>query len=128
MALLKLRIIDPSQQLLFNAQKLDDYELRLLKLNQSLIEENKEKLKLLFIQLKNQYENYTLKQQNLLTNYGNVLNLLSPLSTLSRGYTITQNQDKKILSSIKNISSKDLIITQFHDGKLTSKVVNKEDN
>ena len=128
LALLKLRIIDPSQQLLFNAQKLDDYELRLLKLNQSLIEENKEKLKLLFIQFKGQYENYILKQQNQLSNYGNVLNLLSPLNTLSRGYTITQSRDGKILTSIKNISSKDLIITQFHDGKLTSKVVNKEDN
>ena len=125
---MKLRIIDPSQQLLFNAQKLDDYELRLLKLNQSLIEENKEKLKLLFIQFKGQYENYILKQQNQLSNYGNVLNLLSPLNTLSRGYTITQSRDGKILTSIKNISSKDLIITQFHDGKLTSKVVNKEDN
>ena len=128
LALLKLRIIDPSQQLLFNAQKLDDYELRLLKLNQSLIEENKEKLKLLFIQFKGQYENYILKQQNQLSNYGNVLNLLSPLNTLSRGYTITQSRDGEILTSIKNISSKDLIITQFHDGKLTSKVVNKEDN
>jgi len=63
-----------------------------------------------------------------LSNYGNVLNLLSPLSTLSRGYTITQSKDGKILTSIKNINSKDLMITQFHDGKLTSKVVNKEDN
>ncbi len=128
LTLLKLKIIDPSQQLLLNAQKLDDYELKLLKLNKALIEENKEKLKHLFSQFKGQSENFILTQQNQLSNYGNVLNLLSPLNTLSRGYTITQSKNKKVLTSIKKIYSEDLIITQFHDGKVTSKVVNKEDN
>ena len=51
LALLKLKIIDPSQQLLLNAQKLDEYELRLLKLNKSVVNDHKENLKQLSSQL-----------------------------------------------------------------------------
>ena len=46
--LLRLRIVNPSQQLLLNAQKLDELEIRLLKQNKTLIDDNKEKLKLSF--------------------------------------------------------------------------------
>ena len=126
--LLKLKIIDPSQQLLLNAQKLDDFELRLVKLNQELIEENKEKLKQLFFQLLVQTENFIKIQKSDLSNYGNSLNLLSPLNTLSRGYTITQDEEGEILTSIKKINTNEVIFTKFHDGKVVSKVTNKEDN
>ena len=126
--LLKLKIINPSQQLLLNAQKLDDFELRLVKLNQVLIEENKEKLKQLFFQLLVQTENFIKIQKNDLSNYGNSLNLLSPLNTLSRGYTITQDEEGEILTSIKKINTNEVIFTKFHDGKVASKVTNKEDN
>ena len=126
--LLKLKIIDPSQQLLLNAQKLDDFELRLVKLNQVLIEENKEKLKQLFFQLLVQTENFIKIQKSYLSNYGNSLNLLSPLNTLSRGYTITQDEEGEIITSIKKINTNEVIFTKFHDGKVASKVTNKEDN
>ena len=128
LALLKLRIIDPSQQLLLNAQKLDDLELRLIRNNKRLIEENKGKLKLLISQLINHSENFIKLQKNQLSNRGSVLSLLSPLNTLSRGYTITQSKEGEILTSHEQINTKELIITQFQDGKVTSKVVNKEDN
>ena len=126
--LLKLKIIDPSQQLLLNAQKLDEYEIRLIKHHKSLINDNKEKLKLLVSQLLSQSENFIKTQHNELSNYGNSLNLLSPLSTLSRGYTITQDNEGKIITSIKKIKAEEVIFTKFHDGKVASKVVNKEDN
>ena len=128
LALLKLRIIDPSQQLLLNAQKLDDLELRLIRNNKRLIEENKGKLKLLISQLKNHSESFIKLQKNQLSNRGSVLSLLSPLNTLSRGYTITQSKEGEILTSHEQINTKELIITKFQDGKVTSKVVNKEDN
>ncbi len=128
LTLLKLKIIDPSQQLLLNAQKLDEYELRLLKLNKSVVDDHKEQLKHLFSQLKALSENFIKMNQNELTNYGNSLNLLSPLNTLSRGYTITQNEEGKIITSIKKIKADDLIFSKFHDGKVTSKVIKKEDN
>ena len=128
LALLKQRIIDPSQQLLLKAQKLDDLELRLIRTNKHLIEENKRKLKLLISQLKNYSENFIKLQKNQLTNRASVLSLLSPLNTLSRGYTITQNSKGEIVTSHTQINSEELIVTQFNDGKVSSKVVNKEDN
>ena len=128
LALLRQRIIDPSQQLLLNAQKLDDLELRLIRTNKRIIDENKRKLKLLISQLQNYSENFIKLQKNQLSNRASVLSLLSPLNTLSRGYTITQNKKGEIVTSHNQINPEELIITQFHDGKVTSKVVNKEDN
>ena len=128
LALLRQRIINPSQQLLLNAQKLDDLELRLIRTNKRIIDENKRKLKLLISQLQNYSENFIKLQKNQLSNRASVLSLLSPLNTLSRGYTITQNKKGEIVTSHNQINSEEFIITQFHDGKVTSKVVNKEDN
>ena len=128
LALLKLKIIDPSQQLFLNAQKLDEYELRLLKINKSVVNNHKENLKQLAYQMEILFENCMKMNQNALSNYGNSLNLLSPLNTLSRGYTITQDKEGKIITSIKKIKENELIFSKFHDGKVTSKVINKEDN
>ena len=126
--LLRLRIVNPSQQVLLNAQKLDELEIRLLKQNKTLIDDNKEKLKLSFFQLLTHSQNFIKVQQNELSNYGNSLNLLSPLNTLSRGYTMTQDNRGSIITSVKRIKLNEVISTKFHDGKVTSKVVNKEDN
>ena len=126
--LLRLRIVNPSQQLLLNAQKLDELEIRLLKQNKTLIDDNKEKLKLSFSQLLTHSQNFIKVKQNELSNYGNSLNLLSPLNTLSRGYTMTQDERGSIITSVKRIKLNEVISTKFHDGKVTSKVVNKEDN
>lgn len=126
--ILRLRIVNPSQQLLLNAQKLDELEIRLLKQNKTLIDDNKEKLKLSFSQLLTHSQNFIKVQQNELSNYGNSLNLLSPLNTLSRGYTMTQDNRGSIITSVKRIKLNEVISTKFHDGKVTSKVVNKEDN
>ena len=128
LALLKLKIIDPSQQLFLNAQKLDEYEVRLLKVNKSVVNNHKENLKQLASQMEILFENCMKMNQNALSNYGNSLNLLSPLNTLSRGYTITQDKEGKIITSIKKIKENELIFSKFHDGKVTSKVINKEDN
>ena len=126
--LLRLRIVNPSQQLHLNAQKLDELEIRLLKQNKTLIDDNKEKLKLSFSQLLTHSQNFIKLRQNELSNYGNSLNLLSPLNTLSRGYTMTQDNRGSIITSVKRIKLNEVISTKFHDGKVTSKVVNKEDN
>ena len=126
--LLRLRIVNPSQQLLLNAQNLEELEIRLLKQNKTLIDDNKEKLKLSFAQLLTHSQNFIKLRQNELSNYGNSLNLLSPLNTLSRGYTMTQDNRGSIITSVKRIKLNEVISTKFHDGKVTSKVVNKEDN
>ena len=52
------------------------------------------------------------------------LNALNPYAILKRGYSITLKKDK-ILTSVKNINAGDVISTIIRDGKINSKVQNK---
>ena len=126
--LLQLRIIDPSQQLQRNAQKLDEYEIRLFREINTLIDLNQTKLQQLNVRVHNNSENFIKEQARQLSNKVDLLNLLSPLNTLSRGYSITHNEQGKVLVSFEKINPGDLIVSKFHDGKVTSKVTKKEDN
>ena len=126
--LLQLRIIDPSQQLQRNAQKLDEYEIRFFREINILIDLNQTKLQQLNVRLRNNSENFIKEQARQLSNKVGLLNLLSPLNTLSRGYSITHNEQGKVLVSFEKINPGDLIVSKFHDGKVTSKVTKKEDN
>jgi exodeoxyribonuclease VII large subunit len=49
------------------------------------------------------------------------LDSLSPLSVLSRGYSITTKEDK-VVSSVNDISSGDDLVLTFNDGKIDVKV------
>jgi len=126
--LLQVRIIDPSQQLQRNAQKLDEYEFRLVRQIKRAHQLYRSQLQQLNIRLRNNAEYFLKDQANQFSNKVNRLNLLSPLNTLSRGYSITHDKDGKVLLSSKNIILGDLISSQLHDGKVTSKVLKKEDN
>ncbi len=68
------------------------------------------------------------QHKNALAIHVNTLNLLSPLSTLSRGYSITTNAENQVLSSINNISKHQTIRTQLSHGIIHSKVVKIEKN
>ncbi|MDG2395200.1 exodeoxyribonuclease VII large subunit [Candidatus Thioglobus sp.] len=60
--------------------------------------------------------------QNILANHANALGHLSPLSTLSRGYSITTTAEDKVLTSVSNINTNHTITTQLVDGIIHSKV------
>jgi len=126
--LLQVRIINPSQQLQRNAQKLDEYEFRLVRQIKNAHQLYRSQLQQLNIRLRNNAEYFLKDQANQFSNKVNRLNLLSPLNTLSRGYSITHDKDGKVLLSSKKINLGDLISSQLHDGKVTSKVLKKEDN
>jgi len=126
--LLQVRIIDPSQQLQRNAQKLDEYEFRLVRQIKRAHQLYQSQLQQLNIRLRNNVEYFLKDQANQFSNKVNRLNILSPLNTLSRGYSITHDKDGKVLLSSKKIHLGDLISSQLHDGKVTSKVLKKEDN
>ena len=126
--LLQVRIIDPSKQLLRNAQKLDEYEFRLFRQIKRAHQLYRSQLQQLNIRLHNISEYFLKDQANQFSNKVNRLNLLSPLNTLSRGYSITHDKDGNVLLSSKKINLGDLISSQLHDGKVTSKVLKKEDN
>ena len=50
------------------------------------------------------------------------LDALSPLKTLSRGYTITQ-KDKQTIKSSKDLKIDDLVNLRFLDGDVNAKIV-----
>lgn len=60
--------------------------------------------------------------QNILANHANALGHLSPLSTLSRGYSITTTAEDKVLTSVSSIDTNHTITTQLVDGIIHSKV------
>ncbi len=126
--LLQVRIIDPSQQLQQNSQKLDEYEFRLVRQIKRAQQLYRSQIQQLSIRLHNNAEYFLKDQANQFSNKVNRLNLLSPLSTLSRGYSITHDKDGKVVLSSKKINLGDIINSQLHDGKVTSKVLKKEDN
>ncbi|WP_425379423.1 exodeoxyribonuclease VII large subunit [Spiroplasma endosymbiont of Stenodema calcarata] len=79
--------------------------------------------------IQNYYQNLmTLMQQQILTieysknNLLSKLDLLSPLKTLTRGYSITYNNDKNVLTSIQQVTRNDIIMTRVQDGIIQSVV------
>ena len=63
--------------------------------------------------------------QNKINNYTNLLTkleVLNPITTIKRGYTITKINDKSI-TSINNIKKNDKIIKEFIDCKIESEVL-----
>ncbi len=50
------------------------------------------------------------------------LNAISPLQTLGRGYSITQNADGQTITNADTVSENELINTRLHKGLLTSRV------
>ncbi len=50
------------------------------------------------------------------------LNAISPLQTLSRGYSITRNADGQTITSTDSVSCNELINTRLHRGQLISRI------
>ncbi|HIG88366.1 MAG TPA: exodeoxyribonuclease VII large subunit, partial [Candidatus Thioglobus sp.] len=67
-------------------------------------------------------------QINQLSSQISGLNHLSPLNTLSRGYSITSTDNNQVLLSKSTVKIGSSIITQLTDGKIYSKVNKIENN
>ena len=75
-------------------------------------------IKKIKINYKKNLEDNTNKYINLL----NKLEVLSPITTLKRGYSITKNKDK-VITNIKDVKINDIITIQVIDGKIDSEVI-----
>ena len=64
--------------------------------------------------IKNQKENYLLQLSK--------LEILNPLNTLKRGYTLAKS-DGKLISSAKQLKSGDNLEVEFEDGNVNTKVI-----
>lgn len=52
-----------------------------------------------------------------------MLQSLSPLQVLSRGYSLTRTAEKKIIHSVRDVRPGQIIATQLHDGELLSEIL-----
>jgi exodeoxyribonuclease VII large subunit len=68
------------------------------------------------------------QQQNKLSMHITGLNHLSPLNTLSRGYSISTLKDNRVLNTTTEVKIGALITTRLSDGKIYSKVEKIEKN
>ena len=73
-------------------------------------------------------DNYLNNKTNYYINLLNKLEILNPITTLKRGYSIT-SFNEKIISSVKSIKLDDILNTKLNDGYIQCKVLDiKEDN
>ena len=139
----RLKIQHPSSQLEQQNQQLDDLVEDLQSAFRHLVDEKKHNLQYRLQDLLNnrpdQYIDYhkiqltdlmsrlvylsesNLEQkQNQLANLSRTLQAVSPLNTLSRGYSITRNSAGQTISNIKQLKKGEQLITQFKAGEITS--------
>ena len=72
--------------------------------------------------MRNNINNYLNNQVNNYTNILTKLEVLNPITTIKRGYSITKINDITV-TSIKIIHKKDKIITELVDGKIESQIL-----
>ncbi len=77
----------------------------------------------LFTNPKRMFENKNNSYVNLL----NKLEVLNPLNTLKRGYTITKKKNK-VINSVKNIKLKENLDITFEDGIIKTEVIDVKEN
>ncbi len=68
------------------------------------------------------------RQKTQLHHQVSALHHLSPLSTLSRGYSISTNANHQVLSSVKSVNIGQVLISRVTDGKIYSKVESIEND
>lgn len=107
---------DKMKNLMFLTEKLD-----LLSPNE-IIKKNIEKNNTYYKHLNNAYSNYLNQIISNYLVYNEKLNLLNPLSILSKGYTVTYKSNV-IVKSSSDLNDGDIIKTKFKDGEVLSKVI-----
>jgi len=141
----RLKNQHPSSQLMQQSQRLDDLVDDLQTSFQSILSEKQHELKFNLQSLINNrpdqfidYQKIQLEdlisrlvyisetslenKQQQLANISRTLHAVSPLNTLSRGYSITLDQKGNSLTDADTLEKGELITTQLHHGKITSRV------
>lgn len=105
-------------------QRFDNVLERLINSYKNLIFLNRNKLNLLYNNLEHGVIAYLKNEKNIYINLVNKLEILNPLVTIKRGYSITRKNDK-VIASVKNVKIKDRLTVQLTDGSLDVEVVSK---
>ncbi|MEP5763094.1 MAG: exodeoxyribonuclease VII large subunit [Halieaceae bacterium] len=148
---LRRQLRHPGDKLREQAQRLDDYELRLQRAISSLIRQRQQGLVLAGSRLRNQSPATALQNLRIRITYlaqradrvlntaihnsahalalaSGRLNSLSPLATLDRGYAIVVDTEGRVLTDAGQVKAGDLIDTRLASGQLRSKVLEASDD
>lgn len=87
------------------------------------ISQVKEKFNLLTLKLKTAMKNSLVLKRQRLESHIHMLNTLSPLQVIGRGFTLTTQENGTIIRSVKEIKAGDTLITRLSDGEIQSKVL-----
>jgi exodeoxyribonuclease VII large subunit len=97
---LTARVRHPRERLQQRSQQLDQLEIRLRNCTHIIID----------------------KRASSLQKLGGMLNMVSPLATLQRGYAIALNHEGQAVHSSAQVSKGDTLQIQVHDGKFNTRV------
>lgn len=86
------------------------------------VQQLKSKFTLLTSRLHNNIETQLQKNKSQLQLLSSTLNIVSPLSTLERGYTLTSTEKGKLIHSSQNLKIGDNIKTRFAKSTITSQI------
>lgn len=140
-----LQLQHPGKQLQFKSQRLDELELRLTNTLQNQLAQAQAKLKTQHAQLwqynpahtvqqlKAQYLNLNSRlnsniknklheQHEKLAHLSQTLNIVSPLATLHRGYTLSTDENNKLITSTQQLSIGQTINTRLATGSISSQI------
>ena len=87
-----------------------------------LLKEKKQSARFLNSRLQQATLNLLTQKKSQLSNVARTLNVISPLQTLERGYSITLDNNGVPILSIKQINPGDTIETRLHSGRIISQV------
>lgn len=112
-------------------QRLEDYAVRIAMVKNSQVmqaplhslSKSRQYLEDLSRSLKKSGQDMLERSQRRLIQQTVLLDSLSPLKTLARGYTYTEKSDGTILHSVQEVQPGDLLSTALSDGTITAKVV-----
>ena len=135
----------PGKQLQIKAQRLDELELRLTNSLQNLLNQANARLKTQYAQLwqytpahtvqrlKSEYlalsqrlnanmKTMLQEQQQKLAHLSQTLNIVSPLATLQRGYTLSTDEKNNLITSTQQLSVGQTIKTRLATGSISSQI------
>ena len=103
-------------------QKYDNLIERLINSYKNIIKNNKNRIELLDNKLINNIQNKVTYDKNRFAKILSKLEVLNPLLTIKRGYSVVR-KDNKVISSIKDLKKKDNIELELKDGKVNVEVL-----
>ena len=144
----RLKRLHPEQSLLVQQQKADELHQRLLsaikqrfyhfRTKPALLDEkllahspakrlvqHNEKLNQLTARLTSLSKNQLMNKQQQFANIIEQLHIVSPLATIARGYSITRNEENKVIKKTSEVAIGDALSIQLSDGIIYSQVTSK---